>query len=74
MNVMSLTMGTNLVQWSPLMNRTIDINNIMIADAIKPSLSMPSVNVCHRHIASFRCGRAMNNNKISSFGFRIQAV
>ena len=37
----------------------------MIADAIKPSLSMPTVNVCHRHITSFRRSRAMNNNKIN---------
>ena len=60
--IMPQAMGASYILGTPLVDAAVAIDYIMITDIRKMSREVPTTNVVHREILSFRCGRTMNDN------------
>ena len=59
---MSLTMGPHLFQGATDVDRTVELDHIMVADPEETSLAMPTVNVLYGKVLPFARGRTMQDN------------
>ena len=60
--IMPQAMRSSDILGTPLVDAAVAIDYIMIANIRKVASEVPTTNVVHREILSFRCGRTMNDN------------
>ena len=75
MGIVALAVGTGFLEGSALVDRPVEVNNVVVADVRELALQMPLADMLHGDVLPFpRCG-AMDNDLIdASHGGQILAA
>lgn len=59
-------MSSNHLERTPVVNRAVEIYNVVITNTLKAALAVPSIDVVDGHVSAFGCGRTVNNDFVDS--------